>query len=245
MSVFQAAPGHPAQQQVLILAAIAQTNITVNTQNADLKEPVLTLQNGSKIEGGGAIVRHISRWAQSSQLLPNNNLQAANCEQWLDVAKQIERASFAWVAPFCNDSANSDHQRALAKTFIERALNALETHLQHHACLVTDGTTAADVAMVCTLMPLFATVLSQQARQAFPNVARYLTACAALPPFAKVLGKASFCTEADGWHCAAADAQKSDKKAAKGGAAGGKLADGANGTDKEEVDPVKAAKKVR
>lgn len=255
MATFIAAPGHPAQPAVLILAAMAGVPITVNPPDADVQEPVLTLANGTKIVGSGAIVRHIARWHGSGKLLPAAPVAAANADAWLDLAKQIEAAAFAWVQPFASEPArNTEYQRDVARTFIERSLGALQTHLQTAAGgrLAGGATSAADVVMACTLLPLYESVLGAKVRAAYPAVEKYLASLAAEPALAKVLGKPAFCSEADGWHCGAAasssGAGKKDKKAKKGGdgaAADPAPAAPAGGKEGEEVDPEKAAKKVR
>jgi glutathione S-transferase len=48
--------------------------------------------------------------------------------------------------------------------------------------------TIADVAVVCALQPLFSSVLSAQARSAYPGLAQWVQSAAVLPAVSPVLG---------------------------------------------------------
>jgi hypothetical protein len=108
----------------------------------------------------------------------------------------------------------------------------------------------ADVAVACTLAPLWRAVLGPDARAAYPATTAWLQQTHAQPAFASVLGALQLC-EAQGW-VAPAKADKKKKKKGKGADGAGE--DGAGSqqqqqqdqqrTESQELDPEKAAKKV-
>jgi len=267
MASLSSPPGHPVIAQANILVAIAAGAPLAQSVDAGLAEPVLTTASGVKIAGGGAIVRHLARWAAAagsppaSALLPAEPLAQAHVDQWLDHVRCIERASAPWLPPTCDAPGCDDYQRAAARAFLERGLAALDAHVADggKAHLVGGRLTVADVAAAGALAPLFGGVLSAAARAPLAALAAYLARLLAHPAFAGALGaKLSLCAAAEGWHCAAAGgapAAAAGGKKKKGGgapaaaagapAADGAAADGAAAGGDEEKDPEKVAKKVR
>lgn len=65
------------------------------------------------------------------------------------------------------------------------------THVYFMLPQVGSGLTLADVCIACTLLPLFQSVLSEEARQAYPATTRWLTTMSQSAHFHKVLGKQS------------------------------------------------------
>lgn len=116
------------------------------------------------------------------------------------------------------------------------------------ASQASQGVSLADVAVACTLAPLWRAVLGADARAAYPATTAWLQQTHAQPAFASVLGALQLC-EAQGWVAPA----KADKKKKKGKGADGVGEDGAGSqqqqqdqqrTESHELDPEKAAKKV-
>lgn len=94
-------------------------------------------------------------------------------------------------------------ERASDRASIEQQLAAIEERLQQQrdasssgsrggsggpSLLQSGGLTLADVAVACALLPLFQSVLGQEAQAAYPATCQWLLASSKNPHFSKVLG---------------------------------------------------------
>jgi hypothetical protein len=122
--------------------------------------------------------------------------------------------------------------------------------------LVGGALTLADVCVACALLPLMTGVLSAEVRDsALPATTAWLAACCQHPAFSSVLGAVQLCPATSGWVAPAAADKGGKKKKQKGGAGGGggseqqqqqqQQQSSNGGAAGEELDPEKAAKKVR
>lgn len=112
---------------------------------------------------------------------------AESIDSWLATARSIEHAAAAWCQPTA--AVASAAQRIAARQQLESALARLEAALANSSHLAGARTTLADVSVLCSLLPLFQTVLGQDVQQLCASVTRWLQACAAEPQFAAVLGE--------------------------------------------------------
>eukprot|EP00775_Hariotina_reticulata_P010346 gene10346-10503_t len=111
--------------------------------------------------------------------------------------------------------------------------------------------TLADVSFVCSVLPLFQSVLGSEACAAYPATCASILDCSKNEHFSKVLGAVQLCGSDGGWVAPVAAADKKKKKKGKGqGTGGGEGAAAAAGGQQEandelkELDPEKAAKKA-
>lgn len=231
-------PGHPAQNLALIAAQFANLKLAVAAPDADCQEPVLTTEDGQKIQQSDAIARYVASVGTGAALYPPAS--AATIDGWLATARSLEQAAAAWCQPTA--ASASPEQRAEARQAVEAALAQVDAALTGSAYLAGAAPTLADVAVLSSLLSLFKQVLGQDVQQQHPAVTRWLQACATQPQFAAVLGTVELSQQPGSWtDPSAADGGKKKKKKKGGGEGGGEAAPSAQASEASELDPEKAA----
>eukprot|EP00877_Chromochloris_zofingiensis_P001129 jgi/Chrzof1/11016/Cz05g20150.t1 len=253
MSSFQAPPGHLLQDQVLIISKLVECQVTLHAPDPELQGPCLTTADGEQIRDSNAIVQHVAESGKKDSLLPKGDAkQLDQIDHWLQASAALQQKAASWLQP--TSQTASDQGRASDREAIEQHLATIDRQLQSSSYLVGSGLTLADVCIACTLLPLFQSVLSEEARQAYPATTRWLTTMSQSAHFHKVLGKLKFCSAASGWVAPPAADRKQNKAKSKAGSAdaggngttsNGPQQSGSSGAaDEDELDPDKAAKKA-
>jgi hypothetical protein len=122
--------------------------------------------------------------ATAADLCPADS--AAAIDDFLATAHALETSSAAWLPPTCFEATVED--RAAARGAIESALSSLDAALAGAQFLAGITLTLADVCVSCSALGLFQVVLGKDSQAHYANVTRWLSALAAHPNFAAVLG---------------------------------------------------------
>eukprot|EP00300_Choanocystis_sp_HF-7_P023875 c25262_g1_i1.p2 GENE.c25262_g1_i1~~c25262_g1_i1.p2 ORF type:complete len:223 (+),score=54.19 c25262_g1_i1:1-669(+) len=195
-------PGNPRVQKVLIAAKYNAVHIEnpefdmSTTKTAEFraknpigKVPVLETDRGYIFESG-AILRYVARLSPSTGLYGNSFYEQGLVDQWIDFAStEIDNVVAPWVYPVLYKSfPSSPETTAQAKTSVKRSLEALNTYLEHHTYLAGERISAADIAVVGSLLQPVQLVMDDEFRAPYVNVWRWFFTCVNQPNFKAVLG---------------------------------------------------------
>jgi glutathione S-transferase len=117
----------------------------IGALNPALRVPVLVLDDGRPLAESDAIMFYL---AEGTEYLPQDRYERAQVLQWL-MFEQYSHEPYIAVARFWAlfGITPSDEQRAEKMHWGNRALAALDRHLQQRAFLVADRYTIADIAL--------------------------------------------------------------------------------------------------
>merc|ERR1711988_713320 len=153
----------------------------------------------------------------------------AQVVQWMCMAdNEILPASCTWVFPTMGIMQYNKTATDRAKEDIKAALKNLNDHLLTRTFLVGERLTLADIAVSCTMLSLYKSVLDPAFRKPFGNVTRWFTTVVNQPNAKAVIGKVDLCTK-----MAEFDAKKFAEFSGKGD----------NKKEKKEKAPKQEAKK--
>jgi elongation factor 1-gamma len=131
---------------------------------------------------------------EDSVLLGKNAVDQALIIQWVLFSEtELQKNGSHWILPLKGIWPYLKPNVDAAAEAYKRALGALNTILKTKTYLVGHEITYADIAIVCTLVPAYTTVLDKAARSEFKNVTRYFTTCIEKPIFKKYLGNVQLC----------------------------------------------------
>jgi hypothetical protein len=83
---------------------------------------------------------------------------------------------------------------------LQKALSGLDGVMQYRTYLVGHAITAADIAVVCSLHPMYTkNVINVKAYDSYPNLTRYFLQCVNQPHFQSVFGKSAVPIAAAKW----------------------------------------------
>merc|ERR1712117_115677 len=153
----------------------------------------------------------------------------AQVVQWMSMAdNEILPAACTWVFSTMGIMQYNKTATDRAKEDIKAALKNLNDHLLTRTFLVGDRLTLADIAVACTMLSLYKSVLDPAFRKPFGNVTRWFTTVVNQPNAKAVIGKVELCTK-----MAEFDAKKFAEFSGKGD----------NKKEKKEKAPKQEAKK--
>lgn len=112
---------------------------------------------------------------------------AAEIDDLLDLAHEIDTHAAAWLQPTC--AAASAEDRTAAKAELEKLLHVLDTRINDSNHLVGGAVTLADIAVASSVLRLYQDVLGQDVQQAYPCLTRWLTEVLRHDHFDAILGE--------------------------------------------------------
>jgi len=120
----------------------------------------------------------------------------AQVVQWMSMAdNEILPAACTWVFPTMGIMQYNKTATDRAKDDVKAALKALNDHLLTRTFLVGERLTLADIAVACTMLSLYKSVLDPAFRKPFGNVTRWFTTVVNQPNAKAVIGKVDLCTK--------------------------------------------------
>merc|ERR1712027_71458 len=120
----------------------------------------------------------------------------AQVVQWMSMAdNEILPAACTWVFPTMGIMQYNKTATDRAKEDIKAALKNLNDHLLTRTFLVGERLTLADIAVACTMLSLYKSVLDPAFRKPFGNVTRWFNTVVNQPNAKAVVGKVDLCTK--------------------------------------------------
>merc|ERR1719265_105238 len=153
------------------------------------KVPVLETDKGYIFESG-AILRYVARLAPAAGLYGNSFYEQGLVDQWIDFATtELDHQLSPWVYPVLfAQFPHAEGPVAESKKNVARSLASLNNYLQDHTFLAGERLTAADIAVVGSLLLPTQTVMDAAFRKPYANVWRWFNTCVNQPHFKAVLG---------------------------------------------------------
>jgi len=115
-----------------------------------------------------------------------NRAQVVQWMSWAD--NEVLPASCTWVFPTMGIMQFNKSNTERAKEDIKVAFKCLNDHLLTRTFLVSERLSLADIAVACTMLNLFKTVLDPNTRKPFGNVNRWFTTVINQPNVKAVIG---------------------------------------------------------
>merc|ERR1712051_623380 len=120
----------------------------------------------------------------------------AQVVQWMCMAdNEILPAACTWVFPTMGIMQFNKNATERAKEDVKTALKTLNDHLLTRTFLVGERLSLADIAVACTMLSLFKSVLDPAFRKPFVNVTRWFTTVVNQPNVKAVLGQVNLCAK--------------------------------------------------
>ncbi len=113
--------------------------------------------------------------------------KAEEVEHCIGIAAAIETAAAKWVGPTAA-SASREARTAAQKTLTAK-LAMLNDWMEGIDAMVPPTLSLADIAVACSLLGLYQTVLSTEVQQRYQELTRWLNLCLKHPHFVAVLGE--------------------------------------------------------
>ena len=135
--------------------------------------PLLQTQQGTFFSSN-TIVRFLAN--SQGKLYGTNNHQHSLVDQWLDVAVCELEAAVAAVAVAAEGKTPIDANKVLED--VNKFLTGIEAQVVGKKFLVGDSLTIADISLASALSVVFAQVLGEEERKAYPNLTAWYLAVA-------------------------------------------------------------------
>ncbi|GAB6020135.1 Elongation factor 1-gamma 1 [Chamberlinius hualienensis] len=154
------------------------------------KVPAFESSDGKFIFESNAIAHFVG----NEQLRGANALDQAHILQWINFADhEVLPSSSAWLFPSLSLMHPNKQAIERAKEDIKKLLTVLNNHLLLKTFLVGERITQADIALACTLAPLYQHVMDAAFRAPFQNVERWFNTLINQKQFKTVLGEVKLC----------------------------------------------------
>merc|ERR1739848_792888 len=157
------------------------------------KVPAFEGSDGTVLTESNAIAYYVA----NEELRGGSAAEArAAVVQWMCwVDSDVLPAACTWVFPTMGIMQYNKNQTDRAKEDVKSALEYLNTHLLSKTFLVGERVSLADIAVCCTMLSLFKTVLDPAFRKPFVNVTRWFTTVVNQPNVKAVLGQVTLCAK--------------------------------------------------
>ena len=159
---------------------------------------VPTLEDGEVgIFEGNAIARYVAAKAPSAGLLGGSVVETARIEAFLCAELSFDN-QISVVTGMIHGYVPKDQGVAnlILTKVLPSFLAGIDLALSGSEWLVGDSLTLADIVVFAQIKRLFESLVDEEGRKPYTNVARWFTAIAGLEKVSKVVGDVKFCTEA-------------------------------------------------
>eukprot|EP01059_Diplonema_ambulator_P026156 TRINITY_DN4335_c0_g1_i1.p1 TRINITY_DN4335_c0_g1~~TRINITY_DN4335_c0_g1_i1.p1 ORF type:complete len:282 (+),score=82.60 TRINITY_DN4335_c0_g1_i1:46-846(+) len=151
------------------------------------KVPVLKTPEGYIFESF-AITRYLARLGQDAGLYGKTPYQMAEVDQWMDFASsELSSAVVMLVGPLTGLIPYNAAQSEQALRCVKNCFTGMDTWLEIRTYFVSERLTAADIVLVCTMLPLFQFILTPDTVRPYPHLTRWFNLCINQPLFQSVL----------------------------------------------------------
>jgi len=179
------------------------------------KVPAFEGSDGTVLTESNAIAYYVA----NDELRGGSAAEArAAVVQWMCwVDSDVLPAACTWVFPTMGIMQYNKNQTDRAKEDVKSALEYLNTHLLTKTFLVGERVSLADIAVCCTMLSLFKSVLDPAFRKPYINVTRWFTTVINQPNVKAVLGDVVLCSkmaefDSKKWAEFSGKGKKEDKK---------------------------------
>merc|ERR1712200_149364 len=179
------------------------------------KVPAFEGSDGTVLTESNAIAYYVA----NDELRGGSGAEArAAVVQWMCwVDSDVLPAACTWVFPTMGIMQYNKNQTDRAKEDVKSALEYLNTHLLTKTFLVGERVSLADIAVCCTMLSLFKSVLDPAFRKPYINVSRWFTTVINQPNVKAVLGDVALCSkmaefDSKKWAEFSGKGKKEDKK---------------------------------
>merc|ERR1711970_1006956 len=157
------------------------------------KVPAFEGSDGTVLTESNAIAFYVA----NDELRGGSGAEArAAVVQWMCwVDSDVLPAACTWVFPTMGIMQYNKNQTDRAKEDVKSALEYLNTHLLSKTFLVGERVSLADIAVCCTMLSFFKSVLDPAFRKPYINVTRWFTTVINQPNVKAVLGDVVLCSK--------------------------------------------------